>query len=109
MTTLHTPLVGFFVLGVFAWHDWVPPDALAWLLLVAGGTMGAAAHTLIVRALAMAPASVLQPYSYFMLVFATSLGVVFYGDIPGLWTWIGASIVVACGLVAIRRQASTAS
>jgi drug/metabolite transporter (DMT)-like permease len=25
--------------------------------------------------------------------------------VPGFWTWVGAAIVVACGLVAMRRSA----
>ena len=69
--------------------------------------MGALAHLLLIRALAAAPASELQPYNYFLLVFATLLGALVYGDLPGLTTWLGAGIVVGCGVVAMRRQART--
>jgi drug/metabolite transporter (DMT)-like permease len=106
ITTLHTPLVGLAVLGGLAAFEWRAPDAWGWLLLLAGGGMGALAHLLLVRALAAAPASELQPYNYFLLVFATLLGLVAYGDVPGPWTWVGAAIVVACGMVAMRRQAA---
>ena len=78
-------------------------DASGWAL-VAGGGMGALAHLLLVRALAAAPASELQPYNYFLLVFATMLGALVYGDLPGVWTWIGAAIVVLCGILATRRR-----
>jgi len=104
ITTLHTPLVGLAVLGTMAAFDWRAPDATGWLLLLGGGGMGALAHLLLIRALAVAPASALQPYNYFLLVFATLLGVVVHGHIPGAWTWIGAGIVVACGILAMRRQ-----
>lgn len=107
ITTLHTPMVGLAVLGVLAAFDWRWPDARGWLLLVAGGGMGALAHLLLIRALAAAPASALQPYNYFLLVFATLLGAVVYGDLPGVTTWAGAGIVVACGVLAMRRQART--
>lgn len=106
ITTLHTPLVGVVLLGALALFDWRWPDAKGWALLVAGGGMGALAHLLLIRALVAAPASELQPYNYFLLVFATLLGLVVYGDVPGTWTWIGAGIVVACGVVAMRRKAS---
>lgn len=105
ITTLHTPLVGLVVLGAVAAFDWHAPDATGWLLLLGGGGMGALAHLLLIRALAAAPASELQPYNYFLLVFATLLGVVVYGHVPGAWTWIGAGIVVICGLLAMRRAA----
>lgn len=105
ITTLHTPMVGLVVLGALAVFDWRWPDARGWLMLVAGGSMGALAHLLLIRALAAAPASELQPYNYFLLVFATLMGASFYGDLPGLTTWLGAGIVVGCGVVAMRRQA----
>ncbi len=104
ITTLHTPLAGLAVLGALAVFDWRAPDGMGWLLLVAGGFMGALAHLMLIRALSAAPASELQPYNYFLLVFAAILGAVAYGDIPGTWTWFGATIVVLCGIVAMRRQ-----
>ncbi len=104
ITTLHTPLVGFAVLGTLALFDWRAPDATGWLLLASGGAMGGLAHLLLIRALATAPASELQPYNYFLLVFAAALGATVYGDIPGAWTWVGAGIVVLCGIAAMRRR-----
>lgn len=105
ITTLHTPLLGLAVLGSMAVFDWQAPDGMGWLLLVSGGFMGALAHLLLIRALSAAPASELQPYNYFLLVFATLLGVVAYGDVPGMWTWVGAGVVVLCGVLAMRRYA----
>jgi len=106
ITTLHTPLAGLVVLGALAVFDWRAPDGEGWVLLLAGGFMGALAHLLLIRALAAAPASELQPYNYFLLVFATLLGVAVYGDVPGPWTWVGAAVVVACGILAMRRHAA---
>jgi drug/metabolite transporter (DMT)-like permease len=105
ITTLHTPLVGLIVLGTIASFDWHPPDASGWFWLIVGGISGAGAHILIVRAIALAPASALQPYNYTLLLFATLFGMIFFGDVPGLWTWLGAAVVVACGIVSMRRAA----
>jgi drug/metabolite transporter (DMT)-like permease len=103
VTTLHTPLVGLVLAGIVAIPFWTPPDAIGWFWLVAGGSMGAFAHIFLVRALALAPASELQPYNYFLLVFAALLGLLVYGDVPGPWTVIGAAVIVVCGVVAMRR------
>ena len=45
-----------------------------------------------------AEAGAVQPYNYTLLVWATVLGVVVFGDIPDAWTILGAAIVVASGL-----------
>lgn len=103
VTTMHTPLVGLVLAGIVAIPLWTPPDAIGWLWLVSGGAMGAFAHIFLVRALALAPASELQPYNYFLLVFAALLGLLVYGDVPGPWTVIGAAVIVVCGVVAMRR------
>jgi drug/metabolite transporter (DMT)-like permease len=103
VTTLHTPLVGLVLAWLAAIPLWTPPDALGWFWLIAGGTMGAFAHIFLVRALALAPASDLQPYNYFLLVFAVLLGLLVYGDVPGLWTIAGATLIVVCGIAAMRR------
>jgi drug/metabolite transporter (DMT)-like permease len=103
ITTLHTPLVGLVLAGAVASLEWRTPDAFGWFWMLAGGGMGALAHICLVRALTAAPASELQPYNYFLLVFAALLGFLVYGDAPGLWTVAGAAIIVACGVIAMRR------
>lgn len=103
ITTLHTPLVGLVLAGALAGFEWRDPDAFGWFWLIAGGCMGAFAHICLVRALALATASDLQPYNYFLLVFAALLGAIVYGDLPGIWTVAGAALIVACGVVAMRR------
>jgi drug/metabolite transporter (DMT)-like permease len=108
VTTLHTPIVGLAIMGTIATFYWHWPSPFEWVLLLIGGALGAGAHILIVRALALAPASELQPYNYFMIVFATVLGAAIYGDVPGVWTWSGAALIVACGVVAMRRAAKKA-
>jgi drug/metabolite transporter (DMT)-like permease len=107
VTTLHTPLVGLVLAWLVAVPLWTPPDAVGWFWLVAGGAMGAFAHIFLVRALAMAPASDLQPYNYFLLVFAVLLGLLVYGDVPAPWTVAGAALIVVCGIVAMRRKPTT--
>jgi drug/metabolite transporter (DMT)-like permease len=108
VTTLHTPLVGLVLASGVAYFDWRTPDAAGWFWLIASGTLGAFAHICIVRALAIAPASALQPYNYLLVAFVTLLGWLIYGDVPGMWTIIGAIVICACGIAAMRRAALAA-
>jgi drug/metabolite transporter (DMT)-like permease len=83
---------------------WVPPTPLAWAGLAAIAVTGTAGHLLLIKALENAPASVLQPFNYTLLVWATLVGLVVFGDFPDVWTIAGAMIVVASGLYTIYRE-----
>ena len=67
-------------------------------MMVAVSLIGAIAHYALIKALDYAEASAVQPYSYTLLVFATLMGWLVFGNIPDQWTIIGAAIVVASGL-----------
>ena len=71
------------------------------LLLI--GILGAAGHTVFMKAFTLAPASALQPFTYTQLVLVTILGWLVFGDLPDGWTVAGASLIVAAGLYSIYR------
>ena len=54
-----------------------------------------------------APAAVLAPYVYTQIVWMTALGFAVFGDVPGFYTAVGASIVVTSGLYLFYRERST--
>jgi len=72
-----------------------PVDAL---LVVSLGVSGMAGHFLLIRAMAFAPASVLSPLIYVQLVWATLMGWLVFGDLPGASAVGGAGLIVVCGL-----------
>ena len=57
------------------------------------------------RSLKLAPASVVVPYQYSMIVWAVAFGYVVFGDVPQVSTIVGAAIIIAAGLyIFIREQ-----
>ena len=86
----------------FVWQG--PLSALDLTLLVAVGALGSAGHYLLIAAHRRAPASVLSPFMYTQLVWATTLGFLVFGDVPTQWTLAGGAIVVASGLYLIHRE-----
>lgn len=101
---LYTGWVGFAAMSLFGPFDWTWPDAEGWGLLVLAGLLGAIGHATVIKALEIAPASVLQPFNYTLLVWATGIGFVVFGDLPDLWTVVGATIIVASGLYVWWRE-----
>ena len=82
----------------------MPPDALAWALLIGTGFWGAVGHYLLIRAYKLAPVSALAPYPYSQLIWATAFGYFVFGDVPDAWTIVGALIIVASGLYIVQRE-----
>jgi drug/metabolite transporter (DMT)-like permease len=89
------PLIATTFVGPIGWQ-W--PTATAWILMVVISAIGAVGNYAMIKALDHAEAGAVQPYNYTLLVWATVLGVVVFGDFPDGWTILGAAIVVASGL-----------
>jgi drug/metabolite transporter (DMT)-like permease len=102
---LYQAIVGLLMLTLAVPFQWQPLALDDLGIMVVLGFSGAMAHYLLIKALQMAPASVLQPYMYSVLVWAIGTGYLFFGDIPGLVTLIGAAIIVASGLYTFHREA----
>ena len=75
-----------------------------WALFGLVALLGASGHFLLIKALQLAPASVLQPYSYTMLIWATSVGFLVFGNLPDLATVVGAAIIAASGIYTFARE-----
>lgn len=98
---LYMGLIGCATSTAVGLPQWQAPSSEAWPLLIALAVASVLAQLLLLKALEYAPAPVLQPFNYSLLVFATLSGFVFFGELPDDWTLIGAAIVVASGLYAI--------
>jgi drug/metabolite transporter (DMT)-like permease len=85
------------------WH-WAMPSPFGWLLLVASGVAGCAGHLCLIKAFQAAPASVVAPFSYSSLIWATLFGFVIWGDFPQWTTWLGAALIIGSGLYIFLRE-----
>ncbi|WP_029031319.1 DMT family transporter [Salinarimonas rosea] len=75
---------------------------LVWLFGLVG-TLGVGGHLLLARAFRSAEAARIAPIDYTALVWAAALGLVLFGEVPGLATLAGAVLIVAGAVVASRR------
>jgi drug/metabolite transporter (DMT)-like permease len=56
------------------------------------------------RSLKLAPASVVVPYQYTMIVWAVVFGYLDFGDVPSWAVVTGATIIIAAGLYIFFRE-----
>jgi drug/metabolite transporter (DMT)-like permease len=88
----------------FAPFRWVAPSLRDFLLLSLFGVVSIVALACVNRSLKLAPASVVVPYQYMMIVWAVVLGYAVFGDVPDLFTLAGAAIIIAAGLYIFWRE-----
>jgi len=100
----YNAVLGTLVLSFIAPFQWVTPDMEGWVFLILTSLLGCGGHLFILKAFELAPASVLQPFNYTLVVWAAIIGAIGFGDIPEKWTIIGAGIVVLGGLYAFHRE-----
>ncbi|MCB2102229.1 MAG: DMT family transporter [Rhodobacterales bacterium] len=105
MTTLvYTALVGGLVSSLVVPFSWQAPTAGDWGLMVLMGLFGGTSQFALIKAFQSAPASVVTPFSYSSLIWATTLGFLVFGDLPDGWTVVGALVIAASGLYVFARE-----
>lgn len=92
------------MLPVVPLYGSMPQGALQWGLLLVTGVCGALGHFLLIKAYKQATTTALAPYPYSQIVWTVGLGWVAFGDLPDLWTMVGAGIIVASGLYILHRE-----
>lgn len=83
---------------------WRWPSAGDGAILGLVGGLSLVGYWCINRGLQMAPASVITPFNYVSIVWATALGYLVFGEIPTPAMLAGAAIIVAAGLYIVLRE-----
>jgi drug/metabolite transporter (DMT)-like permease len=100
-----TQFAGTFLLGaLLAPIGWVTPGAGSLSLFAMAGCISVGALFCVNRSLKLAPASVVVPYQYSMIVWAVIFGYAVFGDVPSKAMIIGAAIIIAAGLYIFLRE-----
>lgn len=98
-------IVGAVAAAPFLPFEWVTPVG-GWdmVLFVAIGVMAGVGHYFLTIAYSQAPAAVIAPFNYLQLVGAAILGYLLFKDVPDMWTWIGAGVIMSSGLYIGHRE-----
>src|SRR3979411_1038651 len=96
---------GTFLLGaLMSPFGWVTPSLGSLGLFAAAGCISAGALLCVNRSLKLAPASVVVPYQYSMIIWAVIFGYFVFGDVPSIATIAGAAIIIGAGLYIFLRE-----
>ena len=83
---------------------WIAPTVIDVGLMAILGVVAMMALACVNRSLKLAPASVVAPYQYTMIVWAVALGLAVFGDVPDIAMAVGAAIIVTAGLYIFWRE-----
>lgn len=88
------------IIGIWSWQPMSPPD---WAWMAALCVTGALGHYLLIRCYEVAEASAVQPFAYLQLVFASTIGLLIFGETLAWNVALGAGLVIVSGLFTLWR------
>lgn len=83
---------------------WVTPGPIDFALMALVGLVACGCFMLVTKALGLAPASLLAPFQYTAIVWATILGWIFFADRPTPPIILGNAIIIGSGLFVLYRE-----
>lgn len=104
VVVFYTSVIFLIVSGAAQPFVWVQPTWQDVAIMATTGFFGGFAQFLLTQAYRFAPVSIVAPFDYTHLIWATTYGYLFFHDVPGASVLIGAAIVIACGIYIARRE-----
>jgi drug/metabolite transporter (DMT)-like permease len=96
---------GTFVFGLVALpFGWLTPSPRDLGLFMLVGGLAVVASLSVNRSLKLAPASIVVPYQYSMIIWAAIFGYLVFADVPSMATIAGAAIIIGAGLYIFLRE-----
>ena len=103
-TMTYSSIAGVAIMTALVPFDWVwptPHDLFFGIVVGLASTLG---QWIVVLAYRYGDASVLAPFSYVQLLAVSILGFFIFGEVPDLWTIVGAAFIVLSGLYTAHRE-----
>ena len=87
-------------MGIIEWRTPLIADLPAIVGVAVLSTLG---YTTVTKAISLAPARVVQPVNFMRMPIAAGFGLMFFGEFPDLWTWLGAFVIFLATTWAVQR------
>ena len=99
-------IFGIIIFAGPAAYVWVNPTSIEWIQLFLIATFTAIGMNFFVRGFSVGESSLMGTMEYIRLVFAAAAGYLIFLEIPDIWTWVGALIIVLATLYITRFEAN---
>jgi len=93
------PLIALPLSLILLGNDFVMPDTEALVLLLFVGLFTQVGQIGLTKAMQTEVAAKVSAFSYVQVIFSAILGVLFFNEIPSIWTFIGGSLIILGALI----------
>ncbi len=84
--------------------EWVTPSPWQFALLVSAGLFSGVAQLLMTEGYRAAETTLVAPFEYGAIIYATVLGIAIWGEWPDFWGLAGVAVLIASGLYIWHRE-----
>ena len=83
---------------------WVTVEMADWAIFGAMGIFTIVGYIFMTRAFMVAPTGLVAPFEYTVLIWAVAFGFLVWGDVPDIYVWTGAVVIISSGLYLVHRE-----
>ena len=90
-----------FIPAVYVWQN---PTWIELILLVITGILGILGQGLFTHGVGLGETSFVMPFDYLRIVYAFILGIIWFSEIPGIWSFAGAGVIIGTSVYLLRTE-----
>ena len=83
---------------------WQSPTMNEWILLILAGAFGIIGQGLFTHGLGLGETSFVMPFDYLRIVYAFIFGIIWFGEVPEIWSFIGAAVIIFSSIYLVRSE-----
>ena len=87
---------------------WTMPPPHTWAMIAFLGFVATLGHQALTRAFAATDTSIVMSFDYARLPFVAIIAWFAFGELPDIWTWVGAAVIVGASTYIAHREATVA-
>ena len=92
------------VSGLAAMTVWITPTLEQVCIMATMGVLGTVGQWLLIEALKAGDTNVVMPFDFLKMIWAVLLGFLFFNELPGLFTWIGSTVIFSSAVYIAWRE-----
>ncbi len=101
---LYFPMIATPISIFLVWNDFIMPDLKLSFMLIMIGIFTQIGQYGLTKAMKTQEAGKASAFSYVQIVFSIIIGLVYFDEIPAMWTYIGGALIVVGALINVFGQ-----